>query len=111
MIFNMHKLLYDLLVKRGIKNISELEAEERRDYENWQAVLSKEELNLEDIKQFCNTQCDIIKQKWSDYNIAEAKKAELIPYFTFYNMLLTAIDSPKTGREALEKRLIELIKQ
>ena len=106
----MHKLLYNLLNKRGIKTIDELEPEEKRDFENWRAILSKEELNLEDVKQFCSTQCEIIKQKWSDYNLPNEKKAELIPYFTVYNTLLAAIDSPKVGREALERQLIELTK-
>lgn len=106
----MHKLLYKLLAKRGIKELSELSSEEKKDFDTWQAILSKEELNLEDIKQFCQTQCEIIKQKWSDYNISEDKKAELIPYFTVYSTLLVAIDSPQIARKSLELQLIEMIK-
>lgn len=106
----MHSLLHKLLKKRGIESPEELTAEEKRDFDNWREVLSKETLTIGDIKEFCETQCEIIKQKWSDYNVEQQKKSELIPYFTVYNTLLSAIDSPKIAREALEKQLIEMTK-
>ena len=31
-------------------------------------ILSKEELTLEDIKEFCKTQCEIIEGKWRNYD-------------------------------------------
>jgi len=105
----MHNLISDLFKKRGIKDVTELSEEEKNDFKNWQAILSKEELTIEDIKKFCQTQCDVIKGKWQDYNTRSEEKAELIPYFTVYNTLLAAIDSPKVAREALEKQLVELI--
>lgn len=106
----MHNLLLKLFEKRGIKDPRELEPEEKATFENWDKVLSKEELSLEDVKSFCQTQVSIIEGKWADYGTDNAKKAELLPYFTVYKTLLRAIESPKVGREALEKQLIELLK-
>ena len=106
----MHQLLAKILRKRGIESLDELTPEEKANFDEWRAVLSKEELTIADIKEFCKAQCEIIKQKWTDYNLDQAKKAELLPYFTVYSVMLKAIDSPKTAREALEKQLENLIK-
>ena len=105
----MHQILEKLLGKRGIKSLDELNKEEQETFEKWQAVLSKEELTTSDIKTFCQVQINMIEAKWSDLNVDKDKKAEWIPYHTVYKLLLTAIDSPRMAREAVEKNLIQLI--
>ena len=105
----MHQLLEKLLKKSGINSVNELSKEEKEDFERSRLILSKGELTVKEIKEFCQMQCDIIKIKWQDYSLENKKKAELIPYFTVYNSLLTAIDSPKNVREMEEKRLIALL--
>ena len=104
----MHNILSRLLAKREI-GFEQLDKDEKQTFEQWQAVLSKDELTIEDIKNFCQSQIDVIDGKWSDLNVSQEKKAELIPYRTVYNLLLKAIDSPKAVREALEKNLQQLI--
>ena len=106
----MHKLLQKLLNKRGIENFEDLSKEEKITFKEWDGVLSKEELTIEDVKTFCQTQCEIIEGKWKDYSFGKEEKAELIPYHTTYKTLLTAINSPKLTREALERQLTELTK-
>lgn len=103
-------ILNKFLSKRGIKDPKELSQEEQQVYDNWRKILSKDELTLKDIKEFCKTQTEIIEQKWRDYNLEQNKKGELIPYHSVYKTILLAIDSPKIAREALEKQLIEMIK-
>ena len=105
----MKDILGQLLRKRGLDSIEELDKEEKDTFENWQATLSKEELTIEDVKKFCQSQVDVIEGKWQDLNIEQTKKAELIPYHTVYNLLLKVIDSPKEAKEALEKHLNQLI--
>lgn len=107
----MHSLLSKLLGKRGITKVDELSHEEKKTYEDWQAVLSKEQLTTEDIKQFIQTQIDVIEAKWRDLEMDYTKKADLIPYHTCYKMLLGAINSPLVAREALEKNLQQLLNQ
>jgi len=106
---NMHKLLEQLFNKKGIKGFNDLSSEEKPIFERSKLILSKDELTVKDIKTFCKMQISIIKGKWGDYDTEQAKKAELIPYFTVYSSLLIAIDSPKVAREAEEIRLQALI--
>jgi mRNA-degrading endonuclease HigB of HigAB toxin-antitoxin module len=106
----MHSLLTKLFSKKGIKDANDLIPEEKKTFENWNAILSKEELTIEEVKDFCKAQVDIIENKWRDYGLEQSKKAELIPYYTVYKTLLLAIESPKSAREALEKQLTEYLK-
>lgn len=107
--FFMKDILYKLLGKRGIK-LEELSKEEKQTFEEWNKVLSKDELTVADIKEFCKSQADIIENKWKDLNIEQSRKAELIPYHTVYKTLLQVIESPKLVREQLEQHLNQLIK-
>lgn len=104
-------ILNKLLQKRGIKDAQELDKEEKQQFETWRKILSKDELSIGDIREFCKTQCDIIEAKWKDYEIPREKKSEWIAPHTIYKTLLQAIDSPKEGREQLEKYLNDLIKE
>ena len=106
----MHTLLEKLFRKRGIKDATQLDTEEKATFENWDKILSKEELTLEDVKHFCQSQLSIIEGKWADYGIEQAKKSEFLPYYTVYKALLAAINSPRSAREALEKQLEQLTK-
>ena len=105
----MHGLLTKLFAKRGIKDVTELDNEEKTVFEAWDKILSKEQLSVEDIKQFCQTQLDIIETRWRDFNTDNAKKGELVPYHTVYKTLLTVIDSPLSSRESLENYLNQLL--
>lgn len=107
----MHTLIHQLFRKRGIDDPNTLTAEERQTYDGWQAVLSKDELTTQDIRDFCGRQVAVIEAKWADLTTEGARKAELIPYHTCYKAILAAIDGPKAAREALEKNLIQLVQQ
>lgn len=107
----MHSLLSRLLQKRGIKNFQELTTEEQATFEQWQAVLSKEELTIGDIKQFCELQIGTIEAKWKDMALENVKKAELIPYHTVFKLILSALDAPKAVREQVERQIQSLINQ
>lgn len=103
-------ILSKLLSKRGIKDFNELDKEEKQQFETWQKVLSKDELTTDDIKKFCETQCELIETKWRDLDTPQYKKIEWIAYHTVYKTLSIAINSPKAGKEQLEEYLNNLIK-
>ena len=105
----MHGIIQKLLGKRGIQSIDQLDKEEKATFDAWQKILSKDELTTGDIKAFCQSQVDVIEGKWKSLSLENTKKAELIPYHTVYKMILAAIDSPKSAREALEMQLTQLI--
>jgi hypothetical protein len=104
-------ILTKLLKRKGIEKIEDLSTDERVVFDNYKATLAKEQLTIEDFKRFLETQVEIIKGKWTNYDLENTKKAELIPYFTTYSTLLNIIDSPRQERETLERHLNQLINQ
>ena len=106
----MKGILQKLLQKRGIETTDQLSDEEKSTFENWQAILSKDQLTIEDIAKFCKSQIEVIEGKWKDLNVENVKKAEWIPYHNVYKTILLAISSPKAARESLEQQLVNLIK-
>lgn len=102
-------ILDKILNRRGIKSVDQLDPEEKATFESWRKILSKEELTVKDVEDFCQSQLDVITMKWSDLNTENSKKAELIPYFVVYNILLKTMNSPKEIRDNLEKNLIQLL--
>ena len=104
-------LINKLLQKWKIQNESDLSEDEHKTVEQWKGILSKDEFTIEDIKEYCKTQINIIETKWSDYDKENSKKSELIPYHTVYRTLLQVIESPRSARENLEKHLNQLLNQ
>jgi hypothetical protein len=102
-------LITKLFEKRGIKDVSELSMEEKSTFDNYQKILSKDKLEVEDLVKFINNQISVIENKWRDMNIDESKKAQLLPYHTVYKAILSAIESPKAEKEALESFLRQQI--
>ena len=102
----MKGLLQKLLKKKGIEKVEDLSSDERTIFDNYERILSKEKLEIEDIKKFLETQLVIIENKWKDYNLENSKKAELISYHTVYKTLLQTIDAPLVERKSLEDYLV-----
>lgn len=99
-------ILTEIFKKKGIETIEELEPDERETYQNYQKILSKDSLTLEDIEKFISDQIRIIEGKWRDYTFKDA--SSLIPYHTIYCVLRDVIKSPQVEREQLEKYLRQL---
>lgn len=89
--------------------MDELTREERATYEMYEAILARKEMTLADLKEFLAAQISIIENKWRDLNLAQDKKAELVPYHTVYRIILQAIDAPQAERAALEKVLLQQV--
>jgi signal transduction histidine kinase len=105
----MHQLIEKLFKKRGINDVNDLSEEEKRNFDEWQGALTKEQLTPNDIKEFLGRQISVIESKWQDLTMENAKKAELIPYHTVYTLLLRVIDSPLESKKQIEQLLENLI--
>ena len=105
----MHNLLTKLFVKKGIKDITQLDKEEKAIFDNYERILSKKQLDIEDIKKFVEGQIGIIEARWRDLAVEESKKSALVPYHTVYKTILLAISAPEVERANLENYLIQLI--
>ena len=114
----MHSLLSRWLEKRGVKSADDLDNTPMPDgspteleiYNEYKKGLTKEDLTMEDLENYCLGQVSIIEAKWADYNVDKAKKAELLPYHTIYKAILNVIKGPVAVREAMEKQLEQLTK-
>lgn len=102
-------ILDKFLHKRGIKSVIELEPEERETFKHWEGVLSKGEVTVDSIKQFCENQLKAIELKWRDLDNVKEKNERLIILHTIYSTLLQVITAPAIEKENLEKYLEEQI--
>jgi len=103
-------ILTQLLKKRGIKDTTELSNEEKRDFDRWNQILSKGEMSVEKILEFCKNQKQVIENQWTNLDNDAIKNERLVIQHTIYSKLIAAIVSPQSEREALEKHLQDLIK-
>ena len=110
-------LLDKFLKKCGVKSPADLDntpntdgsPTEREIYEKYKGILSKKELTLEDLKLYIQGQISIIEGKWMDLNLAQEKKAELIPYHTVYKVIESILVSPQVARKQLVNQLNQLM--
>ena len=106
----MHSLLEKLLVKRGIKNVNELDTDEVQTFDGWNKILSEGEITIDKVGKFCQSQLDIIEGQLKDFDNTPQKNERLVIYFNVYKTLKDLISNPQAERSNLEKYLINLIK-
>lgn len=102
-------ILETIFQKKGIKSVNDLSQEERETFENYQKILDKDELTIEDFKKFLQQQISIIETRWKDLELSAQRKGELVPYHTAYRTLLQAIDAPKMEKIQLENLLNSML--
>jgi len=105
----MHKLLTQLLEKRGFIKIEELTIEEKADFDRWNTTLNTEDITIENIELFIKSQQSKIEDKLTNQEIPKEQRLELLPYLSIYKALLGLIASPKVERELAEKSLQQLL--
>lgn len=105
----MHNKLNQLLDKRGIKDVSELDEYEKRDFDRYNKILSKGSISVKKIEEFCINQIQIIEGKWKDLDNSKEKNDKLITFHVVYKSLLELIKAPSTEKENLERYLNSLI--
>lgn len=107
----MENSLSQLLQKRGIKDYTELDPEERAQFDIWRKILSKDELTMSDFREFCEQQLTLIGLQFEDSALEQRKQDKLVAQFAVYTAIKRAIDAPKLEKEQIEKYLRTLIKE
>lgn len=105
----MNNLISKILALRGIKTKDELTAEERADFDRWEHILSKGDMSVDVIKQFCQNQVSIIDKSLRDLDNSPAKNERLILQRLVYSTIINSIEAPQLERESLEKYLQSLL--
>ena len=104
-------LIQELLKKRGIKNLSELDPAEKAIFDRWQKMLTTEDITIERLTEFIKEQ-----KRRAEINIAnpdntKEKDMFLKASLNIYGSLLGLINSPKRERETIIKHLKQLLDQ
>ena len=106
----MHSLLSKLLLKRGISNVKDLDKDERAWFDERERILSaSDDVTIEDLKKFCQTQISSIEESWKNLENTTAKNERLVILHVAYSAILKALSAPKVERELLEDHLNQLI--
>lgn len=102
-------ILTRLLKKRGVNNTDELTKEERVDFDNWKKILSKEDIKLSDVEEFCTANINNIETQFKDLSNSKEKIERLVLLHSVYSSMKNLINSPRAEREQLENYLTNLL--
>lgn len=94
-----------VLQKRGIKDISELTAEEKEEFDRWQTILKKEDTTIKDVIVFCESQIDIIESAFKDIDTPTQRMERLVLQHSIYKALIAFISGPQKEKEQLRQYL------
>jgi len=106
----MNKKLANLLEKRKIKDLKDLDPDEKADFDRWTKILSEGEITVDKILDFCKSQISIIENKWKASPTSWEENAKLIPYHTVYSSLSKMITTPRADKKSVEEELDSLLK-
>jgi hypothetical protein len=105
----MHSLLSKLLKKRNIESVIDLSGEEKTKFDEWNSILSKDELNAKDIALFCETQVVNIENRWKNELLDCDAISRLVQQHIVYKQILVALGASKEEKRNLEKYLTQLV--
>ena len=105
----MHFLLEKLFKKRGIKDINDLDQAEKETYDKWEKILGESEMTVDKIKEFCQSQLNVIEEQLKSFDNTLQKNERLVIYFNVYKAIMDLTKSPVAERESLIKYLNQLI--
>lgn len=99
-------LLNELLKKRGIDKVENLQPDEAVVYDRYRRILTGEVVTLASIKEFCQSQIRIIESKCDGVvPLTTLQQASMHVYLN----LLKATEAPEMERESLEKHLNQIL--
>lgn len=105
----MHKAIENLLKSRGINSVEELDAEEKKQFDAWQKVLSKDKVSVSNFIGFLNIQKSLIEAQFGDITNSHEKNSRLVLQHAIYTKLIKFFESDKRERELLQEYLTSLI--
>jgi len=97
----MHPILSKTLKARGIEDYTKLTDDEKVEFDNWAKILSKDEVTIERIEEFCNIQLGTIEAQFGT-DLETGKAERLMLLHSVYKSLKKMISGPKAERESLE---------
>lgn len=103
-------MLDKILEKIGIKSYEDLNEEEKKTYREWEKILSKGEITIEELKKFIINQITVLELQILNPDNSKEKDVFLKSQLRILRVLLGFIESPKKSREWLEGYLKSIFK-
>lgn len=98
-------MLSDFLERIGIKSFDELNAEERRTYQEWSAVLGKPETTIEDLKALLPREIERLREELAKYDNSEKRELYFKAALRNAELITKIITTPEKEREQLRAQL------
>lgn len=103
-------LLKKYLEKCFVSEFSELSAEEKSTYLEWQEILTGRQITDEDVQQFFDTELEEIQNKLVNPNLSQREDIFLKMNLQMIRKIKAFLDSPKREKEMLEQNINKLMK-
>jgi hypothetical protein len=98
-------MLSEFLERIGVRSLDELNAEERRTYQEWSAVLSKPETTIEDLKAFLPKEIERLREELGKYDNSEKRELYFKAALRNMELITKIITTPEKEREQLRAQL------
>lgn len=99
-------VLSEVLKKKGIKDASELQGEEKETFEQWRKTLTEEPVTVDSIEGFCNYQISYLETQMKELDRSPERTERIVLLHTVYKSILGLITGPKEAK----KQLIEYLR-
>ena len=106
----MHILLTKLLNKRKVKR-EDLDAEERKWFDEKEKILSGGDITLDTVQKFCEAQIALIESQFKNLENETKKNERLIIMHNVYSSLKNVMSAPAVERAVQEEYLNKLIRE
>ena len=100
----MHPLITKLLKKKNLR-IEELDPDEMAQMNSWQEALSENEVTVESITAFIQSQKELIENDYSNPDNSQRKNTYYRSSLAIYKALLAYVEKSKVSRERVIKEI------
>ena len=96
--------------KKGIDGSDQLTPEEMRIYDQWNEILTKEAITIEELGKFIENEIQRLTDKLTNPDISDKRDIFLKAKISTFKSIQKIIQRPSTGKAELEQYLRKLIK-
>jgi hypothetical protein len=104
----MHAHIEKVLSRRGVKDPGRLTADEAATVKSWEAMLSRPDLTVDGVADFCRERMRAVETRWADASVPSEERLRLVERHCTYRAILAAITAPAAEREHAERMLIDM---
>jgi hypothetical protein len=98
-------MLEEILQKLGLKSIDELKAAERQTWMQWNTILAKRDVTVEDLKKLLPVEIERAKNELLKFENSNEKDLFHKAYITALETITKIIVTPEKERESLKAML------